>query len=165
MPRTSASHSDAGFARIDATLKQHHYQSHALIEVLHAAQQSFGYLSRDVLFYIARELKLPPSRVYGTATFYHLFTFEPRAEHSCVVCLGTACFVRGGSALLEAAERSAGIHAGETTTDGRVSLTTARCLGTCGIAPLAVFDGDVSGHLKVETLSERLKGWSERGPE
>src|SRR5690242_5519007 len=89
---------DDRFKMIDATMKRHHHLPDALIEVLHTAQEIFGHLDHDILLYVARGLKLPPSRVYGVATFYHFFTFHPKGEHTCVVCLGTACYVKGGAA-------------------------------------------------------------------
>ena len=148
---------DNRFKLLEATMKRHQYQPDALIEVLHKAQELFGYLSVDLLLYIARSLKLPPSRVYGVATFYHFFSLAPQGEHTCVVCLGTACYVRGAAALLAAAEREAGVKAGATTPDSRLSLMTARCLGACGIAPAVVFDGTVSGHQSIELLVERMR--------
>ena len=138
-------------------MKRHQYQPDALIEVLHKAQELFGYLSNDLLITIARSLKLPPSRVYGVATFYHFFSLAPQGEHTCAVCLGTACYVKGAAALLEAVEREAGVKAGATTPDNRLSLMTARCLGACGIAPAAVFDGEVAGHVTAEQLADRIR--------
>src|SRR5882672_8114008 len=91
---------DKRFKILDVTMKRHQYQPDALIEVLHKAQELFGFLDRDVLFYVARGLKQPPSRVYGVATFYHLFSLKPQGEHTCVVCMGTACFVKGADRLL-----------------------------------------------------------------
>ena len=85
--------------------------------MLHKAQELFGYLELDVLLYVARGLKLPPSRVYGVATFYHFFTLKPQGEHTCVVCMGTACFVKGADRLLAAVEEFAHVKAGETTPD------------------------------------------------
>src|SRR5947208_11665688 len=108
---------DKRFKILDTTLKRCQFQQDALIEVLHKAQDLFGYLEQDVLFYVARGLKLPPSRVYGVATFYHLFSLKPQGAHTCVVCLGTACFVKGAGQLLHAAEECAGVRAGETTAD------------------------------------------------
>src|SRR5580692_11565415 len=91
---------DKRFKVLDTTMKRHLFQPDALIEVLHKAQNLFGFLDSGVLLYVARGLKLPPSRVYGVATFYHLFTLKPQGEHTCVVCMGTACFVRGAEKLL-----------------------------------------------------------------
>src|SRR5271156_1578756 len=107
-------------------MKRQQYQPDALIEVLHKAQELFGYLDVDVLRTVARGLKLPPSRVYGVATFYHLFSLKPQGAHTCVVCLGTACFVKGADHLLRAVEECAGIKRGETTADKSLSLLTAR---------------------------------------
>jgi bidirectional [NiFe] hydrogenase diaphorase subunit len=148
---------DNRFKILEATMKRHQYQPDALIEVLHKAQELFGYLSNDLLLHIAHSLKLPPSRVYGVATFYHFFALAPQGEHTCVVCLGTACYVAGAATLLAAAEHAAGIQAGATTPDNRLSLMTARCLGACGIAPAIVFDGAVRGHQSRELLLEQVR--------
>jgi bidirectional [NiFe] hydrogenase diaphorase subunit len=119
----------------------------------------FGYLEPGVLLFVARGLKLPPSRVYGVATFYHLFTLKPQGEHTCVVCLGTACFVRGAEKLLAAVERIAHVKPGETTADHKLSLLTARCIGACGIAPAVVYDQVTAGKQTPETLQQHLQGW------
>lgn len=140
-------------------MKRHQYKPDALIEVLHKAQESFGFLEEDVLIYVARGLKLPLSRVYGVATFYHLFSLKPSGAHTCVVCLGTACYVKGGNKVMEALETELGIKGGETTADGKVSLTAARCLGACGIAPAVVFDGTVAGKLEPDGALARIKEW------
>src|SRR5512144_1850974 len=148
---------DNRFKILEATMKRHQYQPDALIEVLHKAQELFGYLSTDLLITIAQSLKLPPSRVYGVATFYHFFSLAPQGEHTCAVCLGTACYVKGAAALLATVEHEAGIKAGATTADGRLSLMTARCLGACGIAPAVVIDGEVAGHVTAEKLAEQVR--------
>ena len=103
-------------------MKRHQFQPDALIEVLHTAQELFGFLETDLLHYIAHGLKLPPSRVYGVATFYHFFSFAPQGEHTCVVCTGTACYVKGADALLDGRRAALGTVAGKTTADGKVSL-------------------------------------------
>ncbi len=113
---------DNRFKMLDATMKRHRFAPDALIEVLHTAQELFGFLQPDLLYYVAHDLKLPPSRVYGVATFYHFFTLRPKGEHTCVVCTGTACYVKGADRLLAAIEERLGISAGKTTADGRVSL-------------------------------------------
>jgi bidirectional [NiFe] hydrogenase diaphorase subunit len=150
---------DKRFKMLQATMKRHQYQQHALIEVLHAAQLLFGYLEIDLLWFIARQLKLPPSKVYGVATFYHFFRLKPTGEHTCVVCTGTACYVKGADALIAAVEKQAHVKAGETTASGKLSLLTARCLGACGIAPAAVFDNVIKGLLTPEATLEHVKGW------
>ena len=154
---------DNRFKMLDATMKRHRFAPDALIEVLHTAQELFGYLQPDLLYYIAHSLKLPPSRVYGVATFYHFFSFAPRGKHTCVVCTGTACYVKGADRLLAALEGWLGTVAGKTTPDGEVSLMTARCLGACGLAPVVVYDGEVAGSQVPEAARERMKGWTQDG--
>ena len=167
MPTMATVHpsGDKRFKILDAAMKRQQHQPDALIEVLHKAQELFGCLERDVLFYVARSLKLPPSRVYGVATFYHLFSLKPQGEHACTVCLGTACFVRGAGAILAAVETAAGVKAGETTADKRLSLLTARCIGACGIAPAVVFDSTTAGRQTPEAVLARIKGWLPDGPQ
>ncbi len=147
------------YKTLDIALKRNHYQSDALIEVLHKAQESFGYLDIEVLRYIARQMKLPLSRVYGVASFYHLFTLEPSGVHRCVVCLGTACYVKGSSQILAQLEQVLRVKVGETTPDGEVSLLSARCLGACGIAPVLVFDGAIAGRQTLEAALAAIQTW------
>jgi bidirectional [NiFe] hydrogenase diaphorase subunit len=148
---------DPRYKALDLQMKRYQQSQDALIEVLHRAQESFGYLEDDVLIYIARGLKLPLSRVYGVATFYHLFTLKPSGVHTCVVCLGTACHVRGSSKLVAALEAELGIQMGETTPDKQISLMLARCVGACGIAPVIVIDGAVSGKQTPADVIDRVR--------
>jgi bidirectional [NiFe] hydrogenase diaphorase subunit len=154
---------DKRYKLLEVTMKRHQFRQDALIEVLHAAQGLFGYLELNLLHFVAHHLKLPLSRVYGVATFYHFFTLKPQGKHTCVVCAGTACYVKGADQLLAAVGEAAQIRPGETTTDGELSLLTARCLGACGIAPAVVLDGAVHGHQTSSTLLKQLKGWLPRG--
>jgi bidirectional [NiFe] hydrogenase diaphorase subunit len=155
---------DKRFKMLDAHMKRLQYQQDTLIEVLHKAQELFGYLENDLLLYVAHHLKLPPSRVYGVATFYHFFSLKPQGEHSCVVCMGTACYVKGAAGLLAALEERGHVRAGSTTADGRLSLLTARCLGACGIAPAVVFDGAVAGHQTAALALKQVEAWLGNGP-
>lgn len=150
---------------VQTTMRRHGFSPDALIEALHSVQAAFGYLDESSLHYVAQSLKVPLSRVYGVATFYNLFTLKPQGEHTCVICLGTACYIQGGPQILSALESAAGIRKGETTDDKQVSLMVARCLGACGLAPACVFDGDVVGKLRPAEAVERLKEWTahERG--
>jgi bidirectional [NiFe] hydrogenase diaphorase subunit len=159
--RSTTSHpsGDKRFKLLEVTMKRHQFRSDSLIEVLHAAQELFGFLEQDLLFFIAHHLKLPPSKVFGVATFYNFFSLRPKGEHTCVVCTGTACYVKGADDLLRAIERLAGIKASETTPNGKLSLVTARCLGACGIAPAVVLDGTVKGKETPESVVCQLKGW------
>ena len=137
-------------------------QRHALIEALHSLQQSFGYLDKPGLTYVAASLKIPLSRVYGVATFYNHFTLKPQGEHACVVCTGTACYIKGARELLKSVSAQQGIGPGETSPDGRLSVLTARCFGACGLAPVVVIDSDVVGRLTPDLLQQKLRGVTSR---
>ncbi|MBA4138454.1 MAG: NAD(P)H-dependent oxidoreductase subunit E [Opitutus sp.] len=150
---------------LDAFMKRQQFRGDALIEVLHKAQELFGFLDDGLLVYVARALKLPPSRVYGVATFYHFFKLKPQGEHTCVVCLGTACYVKGADKIMAAIEQRAGIKNGETTPDNRLSLLSARCIGACGIAPAVVYDGAVAAKQTPESTLALIEPWMNRhGP-
>ncbi len=140
---------------LERAMSRHHYSGDALIEVLHTAQELYGYLTPELLKTIARKLKLPPSRVLGVATFYHFFSLEPKGEHSYIVCLGTACYVKGALGLLEVLERRCA-KAGSTSPDGKVSVNSARCIGACGLAPAMIRDGEILGRVTPEKLNEDL---------
>jgi bidirectional [NiFe] hydrogenase diaphorase subunit len=144
---------------VDAAMRRHHHRGDALLEVLHVAQAVNGFLSEEVLLHVARGLHLPPSRVYGVATFYNLFRLRPRGAHVCTVCLGTACWVDGAGALLAAAEEASGVAPGETSADGRVSLELVRCIGACGGAPVVAYDGRLAGHERADAVRAALAAW------
>lgn len=129
---------------------------HALIETLHSVQQSFGYIDDDAMRYVAASLRLPLSKVYGVATFYHFFTLKPAGKHTCVVCMGTACYIKGAPQLLEHIKAEYDIKPGQTTEDGQLSVLQARCLGACGLAPAVVIDGQVAGRVGQEQMKDRL---------
>jgi bidirectional [NiFe] hydrogenase diaphorase subunit len=150
---------DKRFKILEVHIKKFQHRQDALIEVLHKAQELFGFLEDDVLRFVAWQLKLPRSRVYGVATFYHFFTLKPPGAHTCVVCLGTACYVKGANAVLAAVEQLAGIKAGETTADKQLSLLTARCIGACGIAPAVVYDGAVTPRQTPEGALQQIRKW------
>jgi bidirectional [NiFe] hydrogenase diaphorase subunit len=143
---------DVRFASLDQTIEHYHHEPTALIQVLHAAQHLFGYLSADVLRYVAAALKLPLSQVYGVVTFYHLFTMVPRGKHQILVCTGTSCHVRGSKTILERLELQLGIKQGETTKDNLFSLNSARCIGACALAPALAVDDDVYGKLSPDKI-------------
>ena len=144
---------------VDATIRRHGRAGHSLIECLHTMQECFGYLDEQGLKYVATALRLPLSKVYGVATFYNLFTLKPQGEHTCVVCMGTACYIKGAQQILTALEQKYGVKPGEATTDGRLSVLTARCLGSCGLAPAVVFDGDVAGKIGGSDVLKRVEKW------
>jgi bidirectional [NiFe] hydrogenase diaphorase subunit len=160
VPRAARPTADQRWRLVEATMRRYGYQSHALIESLHTVQESFGYLDDEALRTVARSLRVPLSRAYGVATFYHFFTLKPPGRHTCVVCLGTACYIKGSPAVLSELQAATGVPAGQTTPDGNVSLLTARCLGACGLAPAAVFDGQVVAKVTPDDAKARLSEWS-----
>ena len=145
---------------VDATARRHGREPHALIETLHTVQECFGYLDENALRFVAATLRVPLSRVYGVATFYHFFTLKPQGKHTCVVCTGTACYIKGNEKLVAAAEKRLGIPQGQTTKDGNISLMTARCVGACGRAPVALADGELMGLITGEQMLEQLERWA-----
>jgi len=159
-PDIPAPSDDRRWRLVGATMRRHGYQADALIETLHTVQESFGYLDTEALRYVAAALPIPLSRVYGVSTFYNFFTLKPQGEHTCVVCMGTACYIKGGPSIIEAISAATGIKPGGVTPDGKVSLLTARCLGTCGLAPAAVFDGEVAGKCSPDDATARLQRWT-----
>jgi bidirectional [NiFe] hydrogenase diaphorase subunit len=128
---------------IGATMRRNGYAGHALIETLHSVQDAFGYLDEPAMQWVAESLHLPLSKVYGVATFYHLFTLKPKGRHTCVICTGTACYIKGADKLVEALLARYKVKPGETTSDNRLSVLSARCVGACGLAPAAVLDGQM----------------------
>jgi bidirectional [NiFe] hydrogenase diaphorase subunit len=150
---------DNRFKLLDRAIAKHQGRADALIEVLHAAQGIFGFLESDLLIYIARALKAPFSRVYGVATFYHFFSLKPKGEHTFVLCTGTACYVKGASEIQKAVEHCCKTKFGETTPDNTISLVSARCVGSCGLAPVAVLDDAVAGKLTVEAALKQVERW------
>ena len=154
---TKAPSEDKRWRMVDATMRRHGYDSHALIESLHSVQQAFGFLDDSAMRYVATCLRVPISKVFGVATFYHHFTLKPQGEHSCVVCLGTACYIKGSGVMLEEVGKRYGIKDGETTKDNKLSLLSARCIGACGLAPAAVLDGEVIGKGGVDALIAKIE--------
>jgi bidirectional [NiFe] hydrogenase diaphorase subunit len=144
---------------VDATMRRLGHHSRSLIETLHTVQEAFGFLDCGALRYVATSLHIPMSRVYGVATFYQFFTLKPAGEHTCVVCTGTACYIKGAPQLLSAMAKEYGIAPGQTTPDGKLSLLTARCLGSCGLAPAAVYDNEVAGKVSAQNLREQVGKW------
>jgi NADH:ubiquinone oxidoreductase subunit E len=129
--------------QIQRIIDENRGKAGALIRVLEQVQGLVGYLPPPVLKIISRGLKVQLSEVYGIVSFYHFFTMVPRGKYTIQVCMGTACYVRGGEAVLDALCKGFGIEAGETTPDLKFSLETVRCLGCCGLSPVVAIDGKV----------------------
>ncbi len=145
-------------APLGALLEEYRDQRGSLIPVLQRAQELYGYLPRPVLEHIARGLRVPLSRVYGVVTFYAQFYLTRRGRHIIRQCDGTACHVRGAAKIIDGVEKELGIHAGETTSDYRATFEVVYCLGSCGLAPVAVIDGTVVGKLVPERMLTIVRG-------
>jgi bidirectional [NiFe] hydrogenase diaphorase subunit len=158
--KPSAPSQDKRWKIVDATMRRVGQNSRGLIETLHSVQEAFGYLDEIALRYVALSLRVPLSRAYGVATFYHFFTLKPAGEHTCVICLGTACYIKGAPQLFDAVKQELGIAPGETTADRKVSLLSARCLGSCGLAPAVVYDNEVAGKVTPVQLKQQLAKWN-----
>jgi NADP-reducing hydrogenase subunit HndA len=137
--------------------KQFNNQSGELINVLHKAQHEFGYLPAEVQEVIAHELKMPVAKVYGVVTFYTFFTMLPKGKHPISVCLGTACYVRGAEKVLDELKKTLDIKVGETTPDGKFSLSCLRCVGACGLAPVVMVGEKTYGRVSPEGIKDILK--------
>ena len=136
--------------RTTRLIRQQRGRSDALIEVLHQVQEIYGYLPPGALAQVARELKLPLSRVHGVASFYHLFRLEAPTAHRCAVCLGTACVVKGGGDLAERIEGRLGLRLDDPAGNGTWALEHVSCLGACGQAPVLVVDGQLEPRLPMD---------------
>lgn len=134
-------------------------QASALIPVLQQAQRLFGYLPVPVLKTISRDLKVPISEVYGIVSFYRSFTMVPKGKYVIQVCMGTACYVKGGRRILDALKKEWGFEPEEITPDGRFSLETVRCLGCCGLSPVMAIGSDVHSKVKVSKLKDILSSY------
>lgn len=141
-------------------MRRHGYARNALIETLHTAQSSFGFLDEEAIRFVAKSLHVPLSQAYGVVTFYHHFSLKPAGRHTCTVCLGTACYIKGADKLLAEAQKHLGIKPGETTPDGNISLMTARCVGACGRAPVVLEDTELLGLMQPAQLAQKLEGWA-----
>ncbi len=137
---------------ITAKIKKENYKPDALIEILHTAQNAYGYLPMNVLKFITKALHLPPSRVYSTVTFYHFFSLKSKGEHTCLVCTGTACYVKGAQLILNEIEKQFGLKPGQVTADNKLGVSVARCIGACGLAPAVVLDEEVHAKVSAEEI-------------
>ena len=129
----------------------------SLMQVLHVAQDIFGYLPIEVQKYISSELDVPLAEVYGVATFYTQFAIEPKGKHKIGVCLGTACYVKSSQLIMDKLSKELSIKVGQTTPDNLFTLEATRCLGCCGLAPVIMIDQDVYGKLEPKKIPEILE--------
>ena len=141
---------------IAAKIKKENRKVDALIEILHTAQNAYGYLPMNVLKYISSELHLPPSRVYSTVSFYHFFSLKSKGEHTCLVCTGTACYVKGAQLILNEIEKQFKLKAGQVTLDNKLGVQVARCIGACGLAPAVVLDEEVFAKASADDIVHKI---------
>ena len=142
---------------LEKVMKEHGHQQSALVEILHKAQEIYGYLSKELLTDISQSLNLPPSTVFGVATFYSLFKLTEPGEHIVTGCLGTACYVKNAEEIMQAIEREFKVKRGETTSDRKLSLFLTRCIGACAMAPNIVVDEEVIGKATKEVVLGKIK--------
>jgi NADH:ubiquinone oxidoreductase subunit E len=129
----------------------------SLIQVLHLAQEIYGYLPLELQEFISRGMNIPLSEVSGVVSFYSFFSTVPRGEHTIRVCLGTACYVRGGKKIVEYLQERLGVELGGTTNDGKFTFEVARCIGACGLAPAMMIDDTVYKQVNVNKLDKILE--------
>ncbi len=151
-------------AFIEGVLDQYRGRESAPVPVLLAVNANYGYLPADVLRTTSAGLDVPMSQIYSLATFYNALSLRPRGRRMIRVCLGTACYVKGGAKLLEAVERELGIRVGETTDDLEFSLETVSCLGCCGQSPIITVDEDIYGYVKLKDIGKILNKYREAVP-
>lgn len=150
------------YTRLDEILKLYEDQEGNMINALYIAQSIFGYLPKEVIKHVAKKLDSSVIKVAGVASFYSFFNRFPKGKYSVKVCLGTACFVRGGKALLEKLQKDLGINIGETTRDGMYSLEIVRCVGACALAPVVMVNNDTHRRVKSNKLNQILKSYSDK---
>lgn len=141
---------------LNAKMKKESFKPDALIEILHNAQGSYGYLPPNVLRYIAMKLRLPPSRVFSTVSFYHFFSMKSKGDHTCLVCTGTACYVKGAQKILDEIEHKFHLKQGEVTEDNKLGVAAARCIGACGLAPAVIIDDEVQAKAIADDIVAKL---------
>ncbi len=152
--------SAAQIKKLDAIIEKYKGKPGGLIPVLEEAQVTLEYLPMSVQKHISEGLNLPLAQIYGVVTFYSFFTMKPRGKHTVRVCLGTACYVRGGKTIAENMMREFGLTEGETTPDRMFTYETVRCLGACGLGPVVVIDENVHGKVKPSKIKEVLSKYN-----
>lgn len=151
---------DSKVHELKEVCKKFDYDKSELINVLHEAQGIFGYLPAEVQEMVADELKVNVAHVYGVVTFYSFFTMIPKGKHPVSVCMGTACYVRGAEKVLDEFKRLLDVKVGETTPDGKYSLSSLRCVGACGLAPVVTVGEKVYGRVAAEDVKDILANYS-----
>ncbi len=151
---------------IDAFIDQWREKPGNLIMVLHRVQEEFGYIPRQAAFEVAEALAVPVAKIYGVVTFYHLFKLSKPGKNQIAVCMGTACYLKGGQDLIDECERVLGVGLNTVTEDGEFSVEAVRCIGCCGLAPVATVNGEVFGEVDTKKMKQIIQRFrKEQGPE
>jgi NADH-quinone oxidoreductase E subunit len=148
------------YERVEEIIKEYHYKEDSLIQILHYAQGIFGYLPLKVQQFIAQKLNIPASKVSGVVTFYSFFSTKPKGRNTIRVCLGTACYVRGGKEIINKLKELLAIDVGDTTQDGRFTLEIMRCMGACGLAPAITINNKVYKQVNPDKLQSIIDKFS-----
>src|SRR4030042_2651491 len=148
--------------KVEEIINRYKNKNGALIQVLNEIQREIGFLPVSVQKKVAEELDIPEKEVYGVATFYSFFSLKPQGKTNIRVCLGTACFVKGGRKIAERIEKELGIKPGETTEDRRYSLNVNRCLGACGIAPVITINDKIHQKVKPDKVMNIIKTYEDK---
>lgn len=147
---------ESNVAKIEAICKEYNYDKGELINVLHQTQNTFGYLPEDVQEIIAENLNTSLAQVYGVVSFYSFFTMTPKGKHPINICKGTACYVRGAENIINEFKNLLDINIGETTKDEKFSLSSLRCIGACGLAPVVLIGDKVYGRVTLDSVKDIL---------
>ena len=145
---------DPRVKRILKVLETHQRKPDGLIQVLHSIQDLFGHVPLNFIALTARELRVAPSRVYGVVSFYHFFSLKPKGEHNCLICTGTACYVKGAQKLIDQVAKDFKIKPGRSTPDNKLGLEAVRCIGACSLAPAVVMDNEIHARMTPENISD-----------
>ena len=156
---TQAVENEKSYERIAEIIERHKGREDSLIQVLHEAQEVYGYLPLALQKFISRGMDIPLAKVSGVVSFYSFFSTEPRGEHTIRVCMGTACYVRGGGKIVKYLRERLGVELGETTTDGKFTFEVARCFGSCGLAPAMMIDDTVYKQVNVNRIERVLENY------
>ena len=141
---------------LEKVITEHNHASSDLLEIMHRAQEIYSYLDTNLLLYLAKSLDLPPSQVFGVATFYSYFKLKAPGEHVVTSCLGTACYVKQSEDIISAVEREFKLKRGGSTTDGKLSLFITRCIGACAMAPTVIVDNEVIGKATKQIVIKKI---------
>lgn len=147
---------EAQAKELEDFMNEHCNEPGSLMPILQKAQAIYGYLPYEVQKMIADRTMIPIEKIYGVSTFYAQFTLNPKGKYRISVCLGTACYVKGGDKIWDALKKKLGISEGQCTADGRFSLDSCRCIGACGMAPVMMINDDVYGRLTVDQIDHIL---------